>query len=99
GTLLEALRLPLRRVHPHSRFPADNLEFRIESFDTPAAILDHRWHRVLADADARGCSVEQTDRLVRELAGGNIAMCQSHRCIERLVEDLHAMMLFHRRSH
>ena len=61
-------------------------------------VLDRRRHRVLADGDAGGGGVEQAHRLVRQLARRDVAVREPHRRLDRLVEDLHLVVLLQRRD-
>ena len=54
---------------------------------------------MLADGHARTRGVEQTDGLVGQLARRNVAMRQLDRCLDRLVEQLHAVVLLEHRRH
>ena len=53
---------------------------------------------MLADRDPGTGRVEQAHRLVRQLSCRDVAMRQAHRGLERLVQDLHAMMLLEHRG-
>ena len=64
-----------------------------------AAVLELRRHAVLADRHARAGGVEQADRLVRQLARRDVAVRQADGRFERLVENLHAVVLLEHRRH
>ena len=70
----------------------------VERLDAPAAVLDRRRHGVLADGDARAGGVEQADRLVGQLAGRDVAVRELDRRFQRLVEDLHLVVLLQGRG-
>ncbi|EAQ03151.1 63 kDa protein [Pseudooceanicola batsensis HTCC2597] len=79
--------------------PADDLELGGQCLDPALAVIDRRGHGVLADRDAGAGGVEQADRLVRQLAGGNVAGRKRHRRLDPLVQHLHAVVAFqHRRD-
>ena len=78
-------------------FAADDLELGLQRLDRAAAIFELRRHGVLADRHARADRVQQADRLVGQLTRRDVAMRQPHRRLERLVEQLHAMVLLERR--
>ena len=65
----------------------------------PAAVLDLGRDRVLADGHPRAGRVEQADRLVGQLAGGNVAMRELDRGLQGLVEDLDAVVLLQYPGH
>ena len=70
-----------------------------QRLDAAAAVLDLGGHGVLADRHARAGGVEQADRLVGQLAGGDVAVRELDRGLERLVEHLHAVVLLQRGGH
>jgi hypothetical protein len=54
---------------------------------------------MLADRDAGACRVEQAHRLVGQLARRDVAVRQLDRRLDRLVEQLHAMVLLEHAGH
>ena len=81
-------------VSARRRFLAsEHLELRRERVDPPLAVLERGRRRGMADGDARRGGVEHVDRLVRQLAAGDVAARQLHGCLDRLVEDPHAVVL------
>src|SRR6185312_5799463 len=86
-------------VHTHILFAGDDPQLGFQRLDALAGIVDLRRHGVLADRHARAGGIEQADRLVRQLAGGNVAVRQLHRGFQRLVEDLHLVVLLHHAGH
>ena len=80
-------------------FAIDDFELGFQRLDSPPRVVDVGRHRVLANCDPGTGRIEQTDRLVGKLPGGNVAMRQPDRGFERLVEQLHAVVLFERRGH
>ena len=62
------------------------------------AVFDLGRRGVLADRDAGAGGVEQADRLVGQLARGDVAVRERDRGFERLVEQLHPVMLLERRG-
>ena len=56
-------------------------------------VLDGRRRRVLAQREARARGVEHADRLVGQLAVGQVAMREPHRRVEAVVEDAHVVVL------
>ena len=79
------------------RLALDDAELDLERLDAPAAVLDLGRHRVLADRDARAGGVEQADRLVGQLARRDVAVRQLDRGLDRLVEELHPVVLLQHR--
>ena len=65
----------------------------LERLDAAPAVLDLGRRRVLADRDAGAGGVEQAHRLVGQLARRDVAVRQLHRRLDRLVEELHAVVL------
>ena len=63
-----------------------------------AAVLDLGRDGALADGDAGAGRVEQAHRLVGQLARRDVAMRQLHRRLERLVENLHLVVLLQGRG-
>lgn len=80
-------------------FPGDDLQLGFQGLDAPAAIVHLGRHGVQADGDAGASGIQQADGFVRQLARGNVAMGQFDRGLQRFVEDLHLMVLFHGRGH
>ena len=66
-----AVRLGLTRARG-SVIAIQDADLGVNQRDTALTVLDRRWHRSLAHADARAGGVDQADRLVRELARGNV---------------------------
>ncbi len=91
--------LTLGGVDTDRRFAGDDLQFGFQPLDAAAAVLDLRRHRVQADRHPGAGGIQQADRLVRQLAGRNVAVRQLDRRFQRFVENLRPMMLFHGRSH
>ena len=54
--------------------------------------------RVLADRHAGAGGVEQADRFVRQLPGGDVAVRQPRRGFQRLVQHLHPVVLLQHRA-
>jgi hypothetical protein len=63
-------------------------------FDAAATVFHLRRHRVQADRHPGAGGIQQADRLVRQLAGRNVAVRQLDRRLQRLVENLHARWCF-----
>ena len=75
-------------------FPAQPLQFLFQRLLAVAQAFQRRRHVVLAEGDPRAGGVEHADRLVRQLAAGDVAVRQLHRIDDGRVHDLHAVMLF-----
>ena len=84
---------------PIARLARDDLQLGLQRLDAPAAVVHLRRHRVLADRHSRARGVEQAHRLVRQLARRDVAVRQPHRRLDRLVQDLHPVVLLQRRGH
>ncbi len=76
---------------------ADDRQLGFQRLDAPAAIVDLGRHRVQADGGARAGGIQQAHRLVRQLARRDVAVRQPDRRLQRLVEDLHLVVLLHGR--
>ena len=74
----------------------DDADLGLQRLDAALRVVDLGRHRVQADGHARGRGVEQAHRLVRQLARRDVAVRQLDRGLERLVEDLHLVVLLHR---
>jgi hypothetical protein len=61
-------------VAPHVGLATEDLELGLQRLDALAAVVDLGGDGVLTDRDAGARGVEQADRLVRELAGGDVAV-------------------------
>ncbi len=81
-------------AHPEGCLSPNDFQLSLERLDAAAAVLDLGRHRVLADGDPGTGGVEQTDRLVGQLAGRNVAVGQLDRRLQRLVEHENPMVLF-----
>ena len=88
----------LAGVDADSEFAGDDVALGLQQADAALAILHCRGRRVLAYGDAGGGGIEQADRLVRQLAGGDVAVRQADGGFDGLVEDLHPVMFFERRG-
>ena len=78
-------------------FAPQDVKLPIEIFHSPAQVLDLRRDRRLANRHAGRGRVEQADRLVGQLAAGDVAVRQPHGIANRLVEHAQVVMLFQRR--
>src|SRR6185369_17943368 len=85
---------PAAGVDAHRLLARDDLQLLLEHVDAASAVFDLGRDAVLADRDARARGVEQADGFVGQLAVGNVTLRQLDGGLERLVEQLHAVMLF-----
>ena len=69
-----------------------------QRLDPPARVLDLGRRGVLAHRHARARGVEQAHRLVGELTRRDVAVRELDRRVERLVQELHAVVLLERRG-
>ena len=83
---------PRRITGTERAFAPDPLLFDAQAVDAAARIFDRRGYRVLTDGDARAGRIEQADRLVRQLAGGNVTVRQRDGGLQRIVEHEHAVV-------
>ena len=68
------------------------------SSSAPLGVLDRRRRRALAQRQPRARRIEHADRLVRQLAVGQVAMRQPHRRVQPFVQNPHVVMLLERRD-
>ncbi|MNF28321.1 hypothetical protein D3C84_89960 [compost metagenome] len=92
------IRPALADVDTDGLFAPDDRQLSGQGLDAPAAVVHFGGHRVQADGDPRAGGVEQADRLVRQLARRDVAVRQLDRRLQRLVEDLHLVVLLHGRG-
>ncbi len=83
-------------VRPRHRLALDDPQLRVDESEPPFAIVDRCGYRVLAHGHARTGGIEQADRLVRQLAGRNVARRKPDRVADRLVEDAHLVVKLER---
>ena len=95
--LLARLRLGARRVDADRRLAPDDLQLGLQRLDPLRQSSTSRRHGVLADRHARAGGVEQAHRLVGQLARRDVAVREPDGRLERLVEDLHPVVLLHAR--
>ncbi len=84
---------PRADVDAHRRLAVDDRPLDLHRLDAPPRVLDLGGNRVLAHGDAGARRIEQAHRLVGQLARGNVAMGELDGRLDRLVEQLHAMVL------
>ncbi len=75
------------------RIGVDRRSLQFERVDRGLGALQFRRRRFEPDPHARGGRIEQVDRLVGKLAGGNIAARQLHGGDQRFVADVHVVIL------
>ena len=92
-------RFPCSRLDPHHRFALDDLQFRLQGFDPPAAVVHFGRYRILADGDPCAGGIQQADRFIGQLAGRNVAMRKPHGGFDGFVQHLDLMVLLHHRGH
>ena len=86
-------------INADRRLTTDDLQFSVQPLNTTATVLDFSGHRMQADRHSGAGGIEQTHRLIGQLPSRNVAMRQLDRCLQRLIKNLHPMMLFHGRGH
>src|SRR6185312_13049565 len=79
-------------------FAFQDLLLDLEIVDAAGGVFDGGRNRVLAERKAGAGSVEYADSLVRQLASGQIAMREAHRCGYGFVENAEVVMFFKRRD-
>ena len=99
GQLLVDFGLARADVDADRGFAIDDAGLDLERFDPPPAIFDLGRNRVLADGNAGAGRVEQAHGLVGQLARRNVAVRELHRGFDRLVEQLHPMVLLEHAGH
>ena len=75
-------------------FLVENADLGFEGVDMLARVINFRGNGVLADRDAGGGGVDELDRLVGELAGGDVAGGEFHAGFDGFIEDLNFVMFF-----
>ena len=86
-------------VEPRRLLAPDDAQLRLQRLDAPARVLHVGRRGVLAHRHPRAGGVQQAHRLVRELARRDVAMGQLHRRLQRLVEELHPVVLLEGGGH
>src|SRR5690606_33067501 len=86
----------LAHLDADARLAPDDLELGLEGFDLALAVFERRRGAVLADRDPGAGGVEHAHRLVRQLARRYVAVREPDRRLDRLVEQLDAVVLFER---
>jgi hypothetical protein len=85
-------------LHAHRGLALDDAALDLERLDPALAVLDLGRRGVLADRDAGAGGVEQAHRLVGQLARRDVAVRERDRGFDRLVEQLHAVVLLEHRG-
>jgi len=99
GELFGHLLTPFPDIDADHALAPDDLGFGFERVDTLFAVVDRGRDSMQADRDASRRRVEQADRLIRQLTGRDVAPRQLDRGVDRLIQNLHAVMTFHDRHH
>ena len=87
---------PRRMIGARRHLALDDLQLGVDQADAALAIVDRRRDGVLAHRHAGTGGVDQADRLVRQLAGGDVASRQAHGLAHRFIEDAHLVMQLER---
>ena len=80
-------------VAPDHTLARERTHLRVDRADLAPQVLDRRRLGRLPDRDARACGIEHADGLVGQLARSEVAGRQAHRVLDRVVEDVHAMVV------
>ena len=83
-------------VHANAGFALEDFLFGFEPLNAAARIIDFGGDSVLADGHARASGVDEADRFIRQLAGGDIAMRKPDGGFDGFVEDQDVVMFFER---
>ncbi len=97
--LLGGQRLALCGLDADGLLAADDAQLGVQCVDALAAVVHLGRRGVQADGHAGAGGVEQADRLVGQLARRDVAVAELDGGFQRLVEDLHLVVLFHRAGH